>query len=67
MVDITNPEDIETALFTYHTKLSSLIKDKILLKNATTIIEIGSGPGTFTIPFISEININFGKSGKNIS
>jgi SAM-dependent methyltransferase len=61
MVDITNPEDIENAFFTYHTKLSSLIKNKIILKKVTTIIEIGSGPGTFTIPFISEIKNNFRK------
>ena len=58
MADITNPEDIENALFTYHTKLSLLIKDKILLKKVTSIIEIGSGPGTFTIPFINEINVS---------
>lgn len=61
MVVIENPEETENALFTYHKKLALIIKDKAPLKKAKTLVEVGSGAGNFTIPFINEINDNFEK------
>lgn len=60
MVLVKDPHEIESALFTYHRELALTIKDRVPLKIAK-IVEIGSGPGTFTIPFINEMNNNFEK------
>ncbi len=55
MVKIIGPEAIEDALFEYHSQLASTILHK-KIKNSSpqSIVEIGSGPGTFTIPLLME-------------
>ncbi|MCG2737909.1 MAG: class I SAM-dependent methyltransferase [Thermoplasmatales archaeon] len=59
MLKVTEPEEIEEALFKYHSKLASVILSKIGYKRQRKIVEIGSGAGTFTIPLLKELDNNF--------
>jgi len=56
MLKVTEPEEIEDALFEYHLKLASTILSKIKYMSPRRIVEIGSGSGTFTIPLLEELN-----------
>lgn len=59
MIEVINPEDIDEALFQYNLKLVGKIKNKIVNFTLTRIVEIGSGPGTFTLPLMEEFGGNF--------
>lgn len=59
MLKVTEPKEIENALFEYHSKLASAILSKIKYKRPRKIVEIGSGSGTFTIPLLKELDNNF--------
>jgi SAM-dependent methyltransferase len=52
MMEVIEAEQIERALFEYHLELASFIMGRIESKKLVKIIEIGSGPGTFTIPLL---------------
>ena len=59
MLEISNPKDIDDALFKYHSTLASTILKELSLSSFKRIVEIGSGPGTFTIPFVEKLNNKF--------
>ena len=59
LLKVTEPEEIEDALFEYHLKLSSAILSKIKHMSPKRIVEIGSGPGTFTMPLLKELGNDF--------
>jgi SAM-dependent methyltransferase len=52
MMEVIEAEQIEKALFEYHLELVSYIMGRIESKRLVKIVEIGSGPGTFTIPLL---------------
>jgi len=56
---ITEPEQIDHAVYAYHIHLARSIMERIGGPNPRRIVEIGSGPGTFTIPLLETINGNF--------
>jgi len=51
-MDVIESAQIEKALFGYHLELGSFILDRIGSRTLRKIVEIGSGSGTFTIPFL---------------
>ena len=59
MTKIADPEKIDGALFEYHLSLSKNIFDKLKNKPHKKIIELGSGLGTFTLPFIEVLKNDF--------
>jgi SAM-dependent methyltransferase len=59
MLKVIELEEIEDALFQYHSKLASVIVSKIKCKRPRKIVEIGSGAGTFTIPLLKELDNDF--------
>ncbi|WP_455392733.1 class I SAM-dependent methyltransferase [[Eubacterium] cellulosolvens] len=59
MAEITDPKAVDEALFEYHTTLAAFMLDKLENKSINRILEIGPGPGTFTIPFLRELNYDF--------
>jgi SAM-dependent methyltransferase len=59
MLLIKKTEEIEEVLFKYHSELAIYIINKIENKSKKQIVEIGSGDGTFTIPFLEELNRDF--------
>jgi len=59
MIIIAKAEKVDDALFEYHLELVSFIKNKIKNIACRKIVEIGSGPGTFTLPLLKEFGGNF--------
>jgi SAM-dependent methyltransferase len=51
-MDVEEPEQIEKALFEYHLELGTYILERLGSRSLGRIAEIGSGPGTFTIPLL---------------
>jgi len=56
MVVINDPQMIDEALFTYNEQLASEIIKHLGDFTPKRIVEIGSGDGTFTIPFIQKMS-----------
>ncbi len=59
MLKIINPKKIDNALFEYHSTLASVILTKLKDEPKQKIVELGPGPGTFTIPFLDKLNNEF--------
>ncbi|UCE36451.1 MAG: class I SAM-dependent methyltransferase [Thermoplasmata archaeon] len=55
MMEVIEAEQIEKALFKYHLELVSYIMGRIESNRPRKIVEIGSGPGTFTIPLLKNL------------
>jgi len=56
MITVREPEEIEDALSTYHSELALIIAKRIPRKPRSRIVEIGAGPGTFTLPLLNTLD-----------
>lgn len=61
MLIVEEIDDIEKGLNEYHLKLAAFLLKKIKNHNSKNIVEIGSGDGTFTIPFLNSLNFEIEK------
>ena len=61
MIEVNERSEVEPALYKYHLELASVILKEVGNFSGKNIVEIGSGPGTFTLPLLEKLGANFDK------
>lgn len=61
MIEVTERGEVENALYRYHLELASVILREVGNFSGKNIVEIGSGPGTFTLPLLEKLGDDFNR------